>query len=313
MFTTVDIRKLQDRLDEITNKTEVIESEEVAELEEAGGYIGQMNDPIMYKGKEIDVDRLDYDMQDISDGIYEINAPAYYTDGTEVDDADMAELEELPELNDYIMQDYMDRQAPQAEAVEDTVDEASPEEVTNSGREEDEATRAGRLDRDNIKLGDVKTGIESVLSELLKDKDEWYGRYEEMENELRAEDPGITDAAMQQAIYDMDDDIVSYVNIDDIEDKIEALERLMKTADADGNDIVQTAEFGVGDTVPQEELMRDIKAAIKQNHPEVYSKLFMYDIDESAGATESIAQEGDAELDELKGMLGRSGVMGFTQ
>ena len=313
MFTTVDIRKLQDRLDEITNKTEVIESEEVAELEEAGGYIGQMNDPIMYKGKEIDVDRLDYDMQDISDGIYEINAPAYYTDGTEVDDADMAELEELPELNDYIMQDYMDRQAPQAEAVEDTVDEASPEEVTNSGREEDEATRAGRLDRDNIKLGDVKTGIESVLSELLKDKDEWYGRYEEMENELRAEDPGITDAAMQQAIYDMDDDIVSYVNIDDIEDKIEALERLMKTADADGNDIVQTAEFGVGDTVPQEELMRDIKAAIKQNHPEVYSKLFMYDIDESAGATESIAQEGDAELDELKGMLGRSGVMGSTQ
>lgn len=232
MFTTVDIRKLQDRLDEITNKTEVVESEEIAEFE-------------------------------------------------------------LP-------------------VEEEAVDEASPEEVTNSGREEDEATRAGRLDRDNIKLDDVKKGIESVLSEYTKDKDEWYGRYEEMENELRAKDPGITDAAIQQAIYDMDDDIVSYVNIDDIEDKISALERLMKTADADGNDIVQTAEFGVGDTVPREELMRDMKAAIKQNHPEVYSKLFMYDIDESKGTTESLAKEGDAELDELKGMLGRSGVMGFT-
>jgi tetrahydromethanopterin S-methyltransferase subunit G len=232
MFTTVDIRKLQDRLDEITNKTEVIESEEIAELK--------------------------------------------------------------------------------APVEEQEVDEASPEEVTNSGREEDEATRAGRLDRDNIKLDDVKKGIESVLSEYTKDKDEWYGRYEEMENELRAKDPGITDAAIQQAIYDMDDDIVSYVNIDDIEDKISALERLMKTADADGNDIVQTAEFGVGDTVPREELMRDMKAAIKQNHPEVYSKLFMYDIDESKGTTESLAKEGDAELDELKGMLGRSGVMGFT-
>jgi len=78
MFTTVDLRKLQDRLDDITNKTEVIESEEIAE------YIGQNNTPIMHKGKEIDVNKLDYDMQDISDGIYEINAPAYYTDGTEV-------------------------------------------------------------------------------------------------------------------------------------------------------------------------------------------------------------------------------------
>ena len=33
MFNTVDLRKLQDRIDEITNKTEVIESEEIAELE----------------------------------------------------------------------------------------------------------------------------------------------------------------------------------------------------------------------------------------------------------------------------------------
>ena len=80
-------------------------------------HIGQTNDPIMFKGKEIDLDKLDYDMQDISDGIYELNAPVYYTDGTEVDDSDMAELEELPELNDYIYQDYMDRQAPQEGAV----------------------------------------------------------------------------------------------------------------------------------------------------------------------------------------------------
>ena len=33
MFNKVDLRKLQDRLDDITNKTEVIESEEIAELE----------------------------------------------------------------------------------------------------------------------------------------------------------------------------------------------------------------------------------------------------------------------------------------
>jgi len=63
-------------------------------------------DAIMYKGKEIDLRRLDYDMQDISDGIYQINAPAYYTDGTEIADGDYDGLYDLPELNDYIHQDY---------------------------------------------------------------------------------------------------------------------------------------------------------------------------------------------------------------
>ena len=231
MFTTVDLRKLQDRLDDITNKTEVVESEEIAELE--------------------------------------------------------------------------------APVEEQAVDEASPEEVTNTGREEDEATRAGRLDRDNVKIDDVKPAIEKLLASYEEDADEWHDRYNNLEKGLRQK--GLTDPnAIQMKIYDMDDDIVSYVNIDDLEDKIDAINRLMKQGDADGNDIIQTAEFGVGDTVPREELMQDMKAAIKQDHPEVYSKLFMYDIGESAGATESLAKEGDAELDELKGMLGRSGVMGFT-
>jgi non-ribosomal peptide synthetase component E (peptide arylation enzyme) len=112
-----------------------------------------------------------------------------------------------------------------------------------------------------------------------------------MENEIRANDPGITDAALQQAIYDMDDDIVSYVNIDDIEDKISALESLMKMSDADGNDIVDTAQFGVSDTVPREELMRDMKYTIKQYHPEVYDKLFMYDVGEETTFGESTKEE----------------------
>ena len=103
-----------DSFEELKKHQEELLNKEEESVEEAGG---QMNDPIMFKGKEIDCDKLDYDMQDISDGMYQLNAPVYYTDGTEVDDEDMAELEELPELNDYIMQDYMDRQAPQEGSV----------------------------------------------------------------------------------------------------------------------------------------------------------------------------------------------------
>ena len=106
------IEELKNHQEELLNK-----KEEVAELEEAGGYYGQMNDPIMFKGKEVDMDKLDYDMQDVSDGMFMVNAPVYYTDGTEVDDADMEELEGMEEFHMWVMQDYMDRQAPQEGSV----------------------------------------------------------------------------------------------------------------------------------------------------------------------------------------------------
>jgi len=164
------------------------------------------------------------------------------------------------------------------------------EEVTNTGREEDEATRAGRLDRDNVKIDMVKPAILKLLSSYEEDAKEWHDRYDALEKGLRQK--GLTDPnAIQMKIYDMDDDIVSYVNIDDLEDKIDAINRLMKQGDADGNDIVQTANFGVGDTLPREELMRDIKYAIKQDHPDIYSKLFMYDVDESVAETEKDSKQ----------------------
>ena len=146
-------------------------------------------------------------------------------------------------------------------------------------KEDDEDDRMAKTDRASVKLDDVKPGLEALLSELMQDKNEWHDRYDALEKGLRQQ--GLTDPnAIRMKIYDMDDDIVSYVNIDDVEDKIEALQNLMKMGDADGNDIISTAEFGVSDTVPREELKRDMKSTIKQNHPEVYNKLFMYDVDE---------------------------------
>ena len=73
------------------------------------------NDPIMFKGKEVDMSKLDYDMQDISDQMFMVNAPVYYTDGTEVDDGDIEALESMEEFHAWVMQDYMDNQAPQSE------------------------------------------------------------------------------------------------------------------------------------------------------------------------------------------------------
>jgi hypothetical protein len=84
----------------------------------------------------------------------------------------------------------------------------------------------------------------------------------------------------------MDDDIISYTNIDDLEDKIDAIKRLMKKGDADGQDIVDLADSGPSDSIAREEFMRELKTAIKQDHPDVYSKLFMYGIGESVSEAE---------------------------
>jgi hypothetical protein len=60
----------------------------------------------------------------------------------------------------------------------------------------------------------------------------------------------------------------------------------MKQGDADGHDIVDLADSGPSDTVAREEFMRELKTAIKQDYPDLYSKLFMYDIGESENDSE---------------------------
>jgi len=57
------------------------------------------NKPIMLKGKQIDLDTVEYDMQDYSDMIFEPELGMKYTDGTEVADED---IDELMQNDDFI-------------------------------------------------------------------------------------------------------------------------------------------------------------------------------------------------------------------
>ena len=90
----------------------------------------------------------------------------------------------------------------------------------------------------------------------------------------------MSDIEIEKELADGDYDY-QYTNIGDLEDKIDALTRLMNKPDADGNDIVGTMYDGPQDTSPREDFMGEIKYAIKKYHPEVYSKLFQYDVGES--------------------------------
>ena len=104
---------------EYDNGMEYESVEEPVEEEIVSELIQQNDQPIMFKDKEVDMNKLDYDMDDISDQMFTVNAPVFYTDGTEVDDADMAELEEMEEFHNWVIQNYMDTGGGVSEASEE--------------------------------------------------------------------------------------------------------------------------------------------------------------------------------------------------
>ena len=97
------IEELKNHQEELLNK-----KEEVAE---------GSNDAIMFKGKEIDEDTIEYDMQDFDDLIFVLEDGIKYTDGTPVAEEDYDALHEEYDLIEWVRIDYMDRQAPQEGSV----------------------------------------------------------------------------------------------------------------------------------------------------------------------------------------------------
>ena len=101
-----------------TNEASVIETEVQEE---------NMDDKIMFKGKQVDMNKLDYKMQDVSDGMFTVNAPVFYTDGSEVADEDMEALEGMTQFQDWVMTDYTNESVEEASVEEASVEEASVE------------------------------------------------------------------------------------------------------------------------------------------------------------------------------------------
>jgi len=65
-------------------------------------------DKVMFKGREIDTDTIDYDMEDFSDLIFNIDYGVKYTDGSPVDEADYDALTYTDDIIDFVRINYMD-------------------------------------------------------------------------------------------------------------------------------------------------------------------------------------------------------------
>ena len=93
---------------------------------------------IMFRGKEIDHNSIEYEMQDFSDMIYELHG-AKYIDGTELDDDELEELEKTGEMLDWISADY-------ASSGPDAPDDYPVGEVAPPGREKQVKALKGKVD-----------------------------------------------------------------------------------------------------------------------------------------------------------------------
>ena len=65
-------------------------------------------DKVMFKGREIDTDTIDYDMEDFSDLIFNIDYGVRYTDGSPVDEADYEALTYTDDIMDFVRIDYVE-------------------------------------------------------------------------------------------------------------------------------------------------------------------------------------------------------------
>ena len=144
-----ELGRLKDKYSKAEKKKKTPE----ATLEEA--------DKVIFKGKEIDLTKIDYTMRDFSDGMIELNSPVFYTDGTEVADEDLADLNDMPEMIDWMMQDYMDNQAPQAEEIDRVKELAGDDFYNNYGDmwyNEDEIMDEAEYQGRKVKLGKPMRG-----------------------------------------------------------------------------------------------------------------------------------------------------------
>ena len=167
---------------------------------------------------------------------------------------------------------------------------------------------ADNTDRSSVTLDMVAPALKKLHMEYKEKANEYHTAYAEME----------ADGMSDEEIMNADDDIVGYVNIDDIEDKIKAIEEVFKEGnfgEVNGNNIIAMASSG--DTAMRELFMQELKYAIKDNHPDVYSKLFMYGIGESKNESveEASVEEASVEVpvQELQDILQLAGFENYAE
>jgi arsenate reductase-like glutaredoxin family protein len=114
--------------------------------------------PIMIDGKEVDLNTIEYEMQDTGDNIYDLQG-AKFVDGTELSDEQMEKLMVDMDFNDWVQQDHAERYA---DAMQEAPVDTSDMSMVGIGRGEKEEVQQ-ILDR-NKESYDAVLGGEDLIT-----------------------------------------------------------------------------------------------------------------------------------------------------
>jgi hypothetical protein len=118
-------------------------------------------DRMIFHGKEIDQNSIQYEMEDYSDGIFELHG-ANYIDGTELDDKELEELESTDELQEWVRIDYVSED----EVEEDGMTSADVDRVRNQGFSDQQIKQAYRvLNHPSVKGGNY-TAAYNIINRI---------------------------------------------------------------------------------------------------------------------------------------------------
>ena len=133
----------------------------------AESVVKESNRPIMIDGKQVDLNTVEYEMQDASDNVYDLQ-DARFTDGTELSGEQMEKLMVDMNFNDWVQQDYAERGADamqEAPAV-DTSDMTMVGIGHGEKEEVQQILNKHKADFDRVKAGDELMTHDNLYSEL---------------------------------------------------------------------------------------------------------------------------------------------------
>ena len=116
---------------------------------------------MMFRGKEIDHNSIEYEMQDFSDMMFELHG-AKYIDGTPLTDKELEEFEQTGELIDWISMDYVS----ESEVDEDGMTSADVDRVRNQNFTTNQIKHAYRvLNHPSVKGGNM-TAAYNIINRI---------------------------------------------------------------------------------------------------------------------------------------------------
>ena len=261
-------------------------------------------DKIIFKGKEIDEDTIEYDMQDFDDLIFVLEDGVKYTDGTPVADEDYNDLHEEYDLIEWVRIDYMDRVAPQYEGMDsfvnpndqDGTDNEKPVGKMAQDDMDDEDMTEDRLPREELDIDDDEMrdfmSADELRKELIDDLNHLYDQAST--NDFTDSDHIIDE--MGDYFKDM------HVNADD--EVLEVYQMARDLVDAEPAEVIHFTERGIKALggIIEDAAMSDMRRLSGQVVEKKHVKKETQDVDTGK---EALKAERDPMLERILNLAGR--------